>query len=189
MTPTFEMAVFASGEGTNFESIAKYFASKPQYSLTLYGHREECGAYVRAQKLNVPIVKFKPTELSGRLLDELKQRDTQLVVLAGFILHLPAAIHQNYHCLNIHPSLLPKYGGKGMYGNKVHEQVLQHLDRETGITIHRVNDEYDKGQILFQSSTALDHPNETIESIASKVHQLEYRHYPEFIESYIQTYL
>jgi phosphoribosylglycinamide formyltransferase-1 len=189
MSQTFEIAVFASGEGSNFESIVHYFAPKTGYSFTLYGHKNHCGAYLRAERLGVPVVKFDPSELSERVPLELSQRQTQLVVLAGFILLLPACIHEKYPTLNIHPSLLPKYGGKGMYGKKVLKQILDNEEEYAGITIHLVNHEYDKGDILLQSAFRFDHRTESLESLMEKVHQLEHASYPKFIESFIKTRL
>jgi phosphoribosylglycinamide formyltransferase-1 len=120
---------------------------------------------------------------TGHLLEKVKRLDPDLIILAGFLLKIPIEFTQAFsdQIINIHPALLPKYGGKGMYGDRVHRAVIEAGDRETGITIHYVNEHYDQGSIIFQSKTTIE-GNESIQEIADKVHQLEYTHYPAVIK-------
>ncbi|MEX2336734.1 MAG: phosphoribosylglycinamide formyltransferase [Fulvivirga sp.] len=188
--PEIRIAVFASGNGSNAENIIKYFkpSTHIQVSLVLTNNPD---AFVleRAQKLSVPSLVFSREELinTERILQELKNNDIDFIVLAGFLLMIPANLITAYpdRIINIHPALLPKYGGKGMYGDIVHKAVRNADDIETGITIHFVNKRYDEGTVIFQATcpvTATDTP----EMIAQKVHSLEYKHYPQVIESVIK---
>ncbi len=187
MTPTFEIAVFASGSGTNAQKIVEYFASKPQYSFTFYTQRPKAGVVARAQALGVECIVFGRKEFQeGLLLDALRLRDTQLIVLAGFLWLIPENLLQAFprRILNIHPSLLPKFGGKGMYGIHVHQAVLQAGETQSGITIHLIDQHYDQGEILLQQSCEV-RSDDTPESLAQRVQQLEHSLYPPTIERYI----
>jgi len=183
------IAIFASGSGTNAENIIKYFSNKnsARVSLVLSNKRE---AYVlkRAAAHNVKSVFFERDEFynSERVLDYLLLNNIDFVVLAGFLWLVPENILKKYkdRIINIHPALLPRYGGKGMYGEKVHEAVINNHDDESGITIHYVNSVYDAGDIIFQDRCTVE-PSDTPDSLAAKVHALEYEYYPKIIEDLI----
>ena len=184
------IAIFASGSGTNAKRITEYFAEK-QGPITVSAIlSNNSAAYVleRAKALAVPGISFTRYEFyeTGRIPDLLKELSIDYIILAGFLWLIPDPILNAYpgKILNIHPALLPSYGGKGMYGMKVHEAVISNHEKESGISIHLVNQKYDEGKILFQAKCSID-PNETPESLASKIHELEYRHFPSVIESYI----
>ena len=184
------IAVFASGNGSNAEEIIKYFngteIGKVDLVLSNNAH-----AYVlqRAAKYGIPAVIFDKKELhhTGSVLKKLQEHNIDFIVLAGFMWLMPKSILSAYpdRIVNIHPALLPKYGGKGMYGMRVHEAVQDAEEKETGITIHYVNERYDEGGIIFQARCAVD-PGDTPEEIARKVHQLEYTHYPQVIETVME---
>jgi len=145
-------------------------------------------AYVlkRAQNLGVDAIYFTREQFSGtdQLITELQKRNIGLVVLAGFLWLVPPEFVDAFPIINIHPALLPKYGGKGMYGSFVHESVVQNQEKESGITIHLVNKEYDKGEPLLQVRCPVN-PDETSETLAAKIHELEYKYFPQTIENYL----
>ena len=184
------IAVFASGNGSNAEEIIKYFNNtgigKVDLILSNNAH-----AYVlqRAANYGIPTVIFDKEELhhTGNVLKRLREYNIDFIALAGFMWLMPTSILSAYphRIVNIHPALLPKYGGKGMYGMQVHEAVKDAGEKETGITIHYVNEQYDEGEIIFQARCAVD-PGDTPEEIARKVHQLEYTHYPQVIETVME---
>ena len=183
------IAILASGSGTNAENIIKYFSTKKiaRVSLVLSNRRE---AYVlkRAAKHNIKSVYFERDEFyaTGGVLTRLRAEKIDLLVLAGFLWLVPEDILNEYEkrIVNIHPALLPKYGGKGMYGNKVHATVIENREKESGITIHYVNRYYDEGDIIFQTKCRVD-PSDTPDSLASRVHALEYEYFPKIIEDLI----
>ena len=179
------IAIFASGSGTNAENIAHYFENKDHDNVTLIlTNNPEAGVISRARKLQIPIFVFNNEQLtSGFLLDVLKRQEIDFIVLAGFLKLIPAHIINAYtkRIINIHPALLPKYGGKGMYGERVHKAVKAAGEEETGITIHYVNEVYDEGDIIFQVKEKIRR-KDTPEDIAKKVHKLEYMYFPEVIE-------
>ena len=179
------IAIFASGNGTNAEAIMSYFKDSKafQVSLVLSNNSQ---AYVlnRAQNYNVPTSVFTKTDLgSGVVLTTLKDADIELIVLAGFLLLVPDNIVKAYplKIINIHPALLPNYGGKGMYGQYVHNAVIKNREMESGITIHYVNQKYDDGDIIFQAKCPVE-SNDTPETLAERIHTLEHKHYPLIIE-------
>lgn len=180
------IAIFASGSGTNAENIIKYFSTRDtaKVVLVLSNNRE---AYViqRAEALNVKTHFFDRNDfyLSSRVHDILTEYAIDFIVLAGFLWLVPESIICTYEgrIVNIHPALLPRYGGKGMYGDKVHEAVIRNGDRESGITIHFVNKRYDEGSIIFQAKCSVE-PSDTPVVLAARVHELEYRYFPEVIE-------
>jgi phosphoribosylglycinamide formyltransferase 1 len=180
------IAVFASGSGTNFESIVKYFSrhGKIRVNLLLCNRR---GAKVleRAARANIDCFVFDKVELEhpDKIIKALNEYDIHFIVLAGFLLMIPEQILRAFPdaIVNIHPALLPKYGGKGMYGTRVHEAVLASGDRFSGITIHMVNEEYDKGSIISQHTCEVL-PDDTPLSLAERIHQLEHYWYPRIIE-------
>lgn len=184
------IAIFASGSGTNAERIIKHFASDPEIEISLVlTNKKDAFVIERAKKLDVPYVVFDRQTFYGSqlVLDMLKKYRIDLVVLAGFLWLVPDYLLEAFpeRILNIHPALLPKHGGKGMYGMKVHQSVIQNGDQESGISIHLVDEEYDHGKVLHQARCKIDR-NETPESLAQKVHQLEYEHYPRVISKYLQ---
>jgi phosphoribosylglycinamide formyltransferase-1 len=181
------IAVFASGSGSNAENLIRYFKDNTRARVTLVVSNKD-GALVleRASNLGVESILINREQWASPegLINELKKRDINLIVLAGFLWLVPKAMVDAYphRIINIHPALLPKYGGKGMYGDKVHQAVKQNRETETGITVHYVNNNYDEGAIIFQKSTGIDPENHTVEEIAHKVHQLEYEWYPVVVE-------
>lgn len=187
MTPTFEIAILASGSGTNAQKVLEYFADRPQYSFTVYSPNPQAGVVARAQKLGIDTQVFGRKDMAdGGFLAALQARDTQLVVLAGFLWLVPQPIVEAFprRILNIHPSLLPKFGGKGMYGVHVHEAVLAAAETQSGITIHLIDQHYDRGEILAQHICAV-HPGDTPDSLAARVQALEHEFFACTIEKYI----
>tara|TARA_B100002052_G_C15846811_1_gene582923 strand:- start:740 stop:1303 length:564 start_codon:yes stop_codon:yes gene_type:complete len=181
-----KIAIFASGNGSNAENIVKYFQKNDTVKVQLVGsNNPEAKVLDRVSQYNVPTFIFnKENLMNGDVLEILKQKKIDFIVLAGFLLKIPKMIIHRYlnKIINIHPSLLPLYGGKGMYGNYVHQKVLEAGDKETGITIHFVNEKYDDGAIIFQAKCLLEH-NLTVKKIAKKVHDLEMKFYPKIIEN------
>ncbi|MBN2175169.1 MAG: phosphoribosylglycinamide formyltransferase [Bacteroidales bacterium] len=180
------IAIFASGSGTNAQRIAEYFNDNPVVEITrIYCNNPHAFVLARAKKLNIPSLVFdrKSFYESESVINSLLKDQTDLIVLAGFLWLVPLNILRKFHnrIINIHPALLPEYGGKGMYGMHVHETVLNAGDKESGISIHYVNERYDEGKLIFQAKCSVDE-NETPESLAGKIHQLEYEHYPRIIE-------
>jgi phosphoribosylglycinamide formyltransferase-1 len=185
------LAIFASGNGTNAEAIMAHFARHPSISVAaLLSNNPNAYALERARKFSVPTLVFNREQFqqSGEVLNWLIEKNVTHLVLAGFLWLVPAYLVKKFEgrVINIHPALLPKYGGKGMYGMNVHEAVKAAGDKETGITIHLVNEHYDKGKVLLQARTKLTGA-ETAEEIAAKVHALEYRHYPDVIEKWVRN--
>jgi phosphoribosylglycinamide formyltransferase-1 len=185
------IAIFASGSGSNAENIARYFRSHTLVNVSLVlSNKPDAYVLQRADKLGIPYFVFTREQFyhSEDVLDTLKKYDIGFIVLAGFLWLVPENILKAFpgRILNIHPALLPKYGGKGMYGERVHKAVRESGDRETGITIHLVNEKYDDGQIIFQARCDVD-MDDTPESIAEKVHQLEYEYFPKEIEKFVLT--
>jgi phosphoribosylglycinamide formyltransferase-1 len=183
------IAIFASGSGTNAENIIRYFSNRKsaEVSLVLSNRRE---AYVlkRAASLNVRSVFFDHKDLyeKEKVSRYLSMYKIDFVVLAGFLWLIPENILNIYEkrIINIHPALLPKHGGKGMYGERVHEEVIAKHEKESGITIHYVNNHYDEGDIIFQARCAVT-PEDTPDTLAAKVHALEYKHFPVVIEELV----
>jgi phosphoribosylglycinamide formyltransferase-1 len=183
------VAIFASGSGTNAENIIGHFCNSKIARVALV-LTENPNAFVlkRAQKLGVPAHIFTMEALkNGGVAKLLHSERIDFIVLAGFLKLIPADIITMFanKIINIHPALLPKYGGKGMYGNNVHKAVIDAGETETGITIHLVNEHYDKGDILFQAKCPV-HASDTVEDVASRIHLLEYKYFPSIIDQYIQ---
>ncbi|PKQ61022.1 phosphoribosylglycinamide formyltransferase [Labilibaculum filiforme] len=180
------LAIFASGSGSNAENIARYFSKKPEFEISAI-LSNNANAYVlsRASNLNIPTLVFSRSEFNetDKILDFLTEKKVDFIVLAGFLLLLPINLLRKYpnSIVNIHPALLPKYGGKGMYGMKVHQAVLENKETESGITIHMVNEKYDEGKIVFQATCSVS-PDDSAEDIAEKIHQLEHKFFPKIIE-------
>lgn len=180
------IAIFASGSGTNAENIIRYFNLNSKVKVSkIYTNNAEAGVINRATNLNVSVFIFNKEDFkySTIILDDLLSEKIDLIVLAGFLWLIPENIIANFKnkIINIHPALLPKYGGKGMYGNFVHSKVIEMGEKESGITIHYVNDKYDDGNIIFQAKCEVV-INETPESLAQKIHKLEFEHFPKEIE-------
>lgn len=184
-----KIAILASGSGTNAENIIKYFSTRNVAKVTLVlSNKREAYVFQRAAKLKVKSVFFDRDEFyTGRkVLDYLLESDIDFIVLAGFLWLVPVNILDEYagRVINIHPALLPGYGGKGMYGEKVHAAVIANHEKESGISIHYVNRNYDEGDIIFQARCKVD-ISDTPETLASKVHALEYEYFPKVIEEVI----
>jgi len=178
------IAIFASGSGTNAQKIIEYFsASKEIVVDSLWSNNENAYALIRAEKLGIETFTFESDEFyrSNEILDRLYDHRIDMIVLAGFLWLVPRNLTELFTVINIHPALLPKYGGKGMYGANVHKAVLASKDKESGITIHQVNQDYDKGRIIFQATCPIL-PKDTPETLAARIHELEYQHYPRVIE-------
>jgi phosphoribosylglycinamide formyltransferase-1 len=178
------IAIFASGSGTNAQNIIEYFKNSRDVVVdSLWSNKENAYALIRAEKLGIETFTFGRDELyrSIEVLEKLSERKIDMIVLAGFLWLLPHNLTEEFIVVNIHPALLPKYGGKGMYGNHVHEAVLRNKDKESGISVHYVNERYDEGHIIFQTKCIVDRAD-TPQSLAEKVHKLEYEHYPRIIE-------
>lgn len=178
------IAIFASGSGTNAQKIIEHFATSKEVVVdSLWSNNENAYALIRAEKLGVETFTFEREEFyrSNEILDTLYDRRIDLIVLAGFLWLVPQNLTELFTIVNIHPALLPKYGGKGMFGMKVHEAVLASKDKETGISIHRVDKNYDEGSIIFQANCPVL-PGDTPETLAARVHELEHQHFPRVIE-------
>ncbi|MEG0517822.1 MAG: phosphoribosylglycinamide formyltransferase [Bacteroidales bacterium] len=184
-----KLAIFASGSGTNAQNIITYFSSKSSAKVELIiSNKPDAYVLERAKNLNVASIVLSKEELmSDKILQILKEHRIDFIVLAGYLLKIPAILIHNYHSriINIHPALLPKFGGKGMYGHHVHQAVVASGEKETGITIHLVDEVYDNGRILFQATCPVT-PTDTPDSVAAKIHELEQAHFPREIETYIR---
>ncbi len=177
--------IFASGSGTNAENIILYFKNSNTINVcALFSNNPNALVLEKAKKQQVPTTVFSKDELKSELfLQKLNDFQPDLIVLAGFLLQFPEQIIKAYpnKIINIHPALLPKYGGKGMYGMNVHKAVLENNEKETGITIHYVNEHYDEGKIIFQKSVTIENCK-TADEIALKIHELEMENFPNVIE-------
>lgn len=184
------IAIFASGSGSNAEEIIKHFSKIPDIKVNLIlTNRPDAYVIQRAEKYGIDHVLFSREDFyeSGKVLNELQQNAIDFIVLAGFLWLIPNNLLTNYSnkIINIHPALLPKFGGKGMYGARIHEAVKAAKEEETGITIHYVNENYDEGNIIFQAHCPV-FPEDSAEDIQKRVHELEYEHFPSIIERTIR---
>ena len=184
-----KIAIFASGAGTNAQNIIEYFADNNYIQVCrIYSNNEDAFVLTRAKNFGIPTFTFNRNEFlkTDNILNQLEKDETDLIVLAGFLWLIPKNILVNFtnRIINIHPALLPSYGGKGMYGMIVHEAVIKAGDKESGISIHFVNEKYDDGEIIFQARCKIDE-KDTPESLASKIHALEYKHFPQVIEDFL----
>ena len=183
-----KIAVFASGNGTNAENLISHFNTCPprggQVSLVVCNRRGARVIY-RASRAGVPVEVMSRDEINNphTMLALLDRYSVDAIVLAGFLLMVPPFLVEAYRgrIINIHPSLLPRYGGRGMYGMNVHRAVVAAGDNATGITIHHVNERYDDGAVIFQATTAVA-PGDTSEDVERKVHLLEREHFPRVVE-------
>jgi len=181
-----KILLFASGTGSNVENIIQYF--KNHHDIIVVGvftNNPHAKVLEKVEKHKVPTLIFNKQELSeGFVLDKISELKPDLIVLAGFLWKFPEHIIAEYpnKIINIHPALLPKYGGKGMYGMNVHNAILENKEKETGITIHYVNEHYDEGEFIFQHKVAID-DCASADEIAAKIHELEHKHFPKTIEN------
>lgn len=180
------LGIFASGTGSNARKIADYFNNHPFVTLALIvSNKPDAPVLEMARGKNIPtvVIHRKDFYQTSTLLETLKNQEIDLIVLAGFLWLVPEYLIKAYpnRIINIHPSLLPRHGGKGMYGMHVHEAVKKAGETESGITIHYVNQEYDQGAIIFQKTVGLE-PEDTPQSIAKKVQNLEHTYFPGQIE-------
>ena len=178
------IALFASGSGSNAENIIRYFSTDCELEFpVVISNRADAGVHERMKNLMIPSYVFKKNDFeNGTVLKFLREKAVDFIVLAGFLLKIPENLLKTYpnKIINIHPALLPKFGGKGMYGSHVHEAVLASGEKETGITIHYVNENYDEGRIIFQARCPVL-PGDSPDDVAAKVHALEYEHFPRVI--------
>ena len=180
------IAIFASGEGTNAQSIINYFKHSDKIKVALIvSNKASANVLNRAKKENIPTLlisraDFYDTDTTIKALQEAK---IDFIVLAGFLWMIPKNLVQAFpnKMVNIHPALLPKYGGKGMYGMNVHTAIVQAGETETGISIHYVNEHYDEGEIIEQHRCTIS-KNDTAETVAAKIHELEQKHFAKAIE-------
>ena len=184
-----KIVVFASGSGTNAENIIQYFSKNDVASVAaVFTNNANAGVIERAKKYNVPVEIFSKEDLlESKILQKIKYIGADWIILAGFLLKFPENIVKAYpnRIINIHPALLPKYGGKGMYGMHIHKAIIDNKELETGITIHYVNENYDEGAIIFQQNVVLS-GKETAEDVAAKIHLLEQEHFPKVILSLLE---
>lgn len=183
------IAILASGSGTNAERIIKYFeGSSDGIVKILLSNKPDAYALTRAENLDIPTYVFTRDEFykSAHVIDILKENEIDWIVLAGFLWLVPKSLIDAFSSkiINIHPALLPKYGGKGMFGMHVHQAVIDSGDSHSGISIHYVNEEFDEGEIIFQAECKVS-SDDTPESLAQKIHQLEYEYFPKVIEELI----
>ena len=180
-----KIAIFASGSGSNAENIIQYFAQKPQFCVkSVFCNVPDAYVLERAKKYHIPSFVFNREEFRNpdKVFRQLQEQEIDFIVLAGFLWLMPSFITAAWpnKIVNIHPALLPAYGGKGMYGHHVHEAVIAAGEKESGITIHYVNDHYDQGAIIFQAKCPVL-PTDTPDDLAARVHELEYRYFPQII--------
>src|ERR1700722_892831 len=179
------IGIFASGEGTNAQRFIDYFKNNKDIVISLIiTNNPKAKVIERAQKSNIPFMVINRDTFynSDKVVNELKQK-IDFIVLAGFMWIVPENLIEafNNKIVNVHPALLPLYGGKGMYGIHVHEAVIKSKDKKSGITIHFVNENYDEGRIIFQQECVVT-PNDSAETLAGKIHELEHQFYPETVE-------
>ena len=185
------LVILASGNGTNARAIINHFRYNPEVKVAcIISNNPKAGVIGIAQEFQIPwyLINRKDLYESDHVINLLKNAAPDLIILAGFLWLLPENILMAFphKIINIHPALLPKYGGKGMYGMKVHESVIQNQETETGITIHYLNEQYDDGEIILQKSYAVT-PEDNAETIAAKVHLLEHEWYPKVIEDILKA--
>ena len=192
MSTMTKIAIFASGSGSNAENLARYFQNHPSISVSVILSDKE-SAYVlqRADNLGIESAVFSRDQFAQDDEDSpvatfLQDKNIDLIILAGFLRKIPGVLISRYpeKIINIHPSLLPKYGGKGMYGSRVHQAVVDARETVSGITIHLVNEVYDDGKILFQAQCEVG-ADDSPEDLARKIHSLEHAHFPQVVEHYI----
>ena len=183
-----KIAIFASGSGTNAENLIRSFAQTDISIIGVFTNNAKAGVVERAQNLNVPVTVFGKPDFydTHYIYDILQKESVEYIVLAGFLWFIPQILTDTYkdRIINIHPSLLPKYGGRGMFGIHVHEAIIANGEKESGITIHLVNEVFDSGKTLFQATCPVL-PTDTPEDLAARVHALEYEYFPKIVKKYI----
>lgn len=182
-----KIILLASGNGSNVENIIKYFDKNSSIRIVLVaGNNKNAFVFERVKPYDIQTLVFDKSSFNKQLIKIIDQNEADLLVLAGFLWKIPESVIDRYpnKIINIHPSLLPKFGGKGMYGNNVHKAVMESKEVKTGISIHIVNKEYDKGSIIFQVGIPIM-PLDDFKSIAKKVQELEKEHFPRIIKNYI----
>lgn len=186
MRKQINLAVFASGSGTNAENIANHFNEHETIQVKeVLSNKKGAGVHERAERLGLPSSTFSKEQFQDSSFIK-RLEDIDYIILAGFLWLVPKYLIKSFpnKIINIHPALLPKFGGKGMYGDRVHRAVIEEGEKESGITIHLVNEEYDKGEILYQAKCEVT-KEDTPDSLAQKIHSLEYEHFPRVIEEYV----
>jgi len=184
------IAIFASGSGTNAENLIRFFRTS-QFGRVkvVLTNRPDAGVIRRAQSNDIEVLTFTRDQFytTDYVLDQLLDRDIDFIVLAGFLWLVPPNLLESFEnkIVNIHPALLPKYGGKGMYGSHVHRAVIAAGEKESGISIHYVNRKYDEGDVIFQAFCKLK-ADDTPDSLAERIHELEYKHFPRVLEGLLQ---
>ena len=191
MKKEINIAIFGSGNGSNAQRISEYFANKEGIKIaTFVVNKKDAYMIERAKNLGIPYRVFDRNDFynTNNVADYLKKMDIDIIVLAGFLWLVPENLLQAFphRIINIHPALLPLYGGKGMYGMNVHQAVIDNKELESGITIHFVDEKYDEGTTIFQAKCNIT-PDDTAETLAQKIHLLEYEHFPVIIEQVIYT--
>ena len=184
------IAIFASGTGSNAQKIIDHFRNSSEIKVSLIVcNKPRAGIMQIAENEKIPALLIEKERFfrGDSYVPELKEKEIEFIVLAGFLWKIPDRLIEEYHqkIINIHPALLPKYGGKGMYGMHVHEAVINAGEKESGITIHYVNEHFDEGEAIFQASCEVT-PDDTPETLAQKIHQLEHLHFPKIIEQVLQ---
>lgn len=185
-------AIFASGNGTNAENIIRHFKriGQPDACAMVVTNRADAGVILRARQEGIPVVILTKADMQDKekVLDILRSRCVELIVLAGYLLLLPAYLVHEYHnrIINIHPALLPAHSGKGMFGHHVHEDVIRCGDAVSGITIHYVTERFDEGKTIFRATCPVS-PDDDAISLEAKIHQLEYTHFPHVVESLLNN--
>lgn len=182
--------IFASGNGSNAENIIAYFQKKAiDINWMIITNNKNAGVIKRSIKMGVPFLVYNKKDFyENMFLKKISLINPELIILAGFLLKIPENLIKKFDnkIINIHPSLLPKYGGKGMYGMHVHKEVIKNKEEQSGISIHYVNNQYDDGKIIFQKSTKITYPF-TAKELATKIHELEMKYFPEVIEKLIDS--
>lgn len=186
----FSIVIFASGSGSNAVNVCRYLGSNPQLNIkvsALFCNNPKAGVIEKMKEFNVPVVLFGKADFANpqHFLSLLQQYSPQMIALLGFLWKVPAYMVQAYpdKIINLHPALLPKFGGKGMYGHHVHEAVIAAREMVSGITLHKVNEHYDEGAPLAQFTCIIE-PQDTAETLAQKIHGLEQQFVPQVIEKY-----
>jgi phosphoribosylglycinamide formyltransferase 1 len=185
------VAILASGSGTNAQNLIRYFRGHDRINVSLViTNKPDAFVLQRAKDEDVPalVIPNKQWNEKDLVLEILNHHHIDFLVLAGYLMLIPSWLVSQYHnrIINIHPALLPSYGGKGMYGERVHQAVIDSGDKVSGITIHYVNEEYDSGDIIFQAQCDVL-PDDTPQNLASRIHQLEYEHFPRVAEEVIMS--
>jgi phosphoribosylglycinamide formyltransferase 1 len=186
-----KIAIFASGSGSNAENIINFFKDNPEVEVSMIlTNNPHAGVIERSHRLNIPLVLFSKNSFkeTNKIVELLENQAIDWIILAGFLWLVPENLIHAFpnKIINIHPALLPKYGGKGMWGHFVHEAVVANQEKETGITIHYVNKKYDEGEVIFQAKCEVLASDSAFE-VAKKVQKLEYKHFPIVIKKLIES--